>query len=79
MVQKNIFLFLFLLFIWEEPVAHLQILTVKTKAKYKFSHDHVILYANKCIYLFSIPEIHQRGYRTCHYIAVGKVQNKAKQ
>ena len=31
------------------------------------------------IYLFSIPEIHQSGYRTCHYIAVGRVQNEARQ
>ena len=30
------------------------------------------------IYLFSIPEIHQRGYRTCQYIAVGWVQNEAR-
>jgi len=41
MVQKTFF------FIWKEPIAHLQILTVKTKAKYKFSHDHVILYTKK--------------------------------
>jgi len=30
------------------------------------------------IYLFSIPEIHQSGYGTCHYIATGRVQNKSK-
>jgi hypothetical protein len=25
-------------------------------------------------YLFIIPEIHQSGYRTCHYIIIGRVQ-----
>jgi len=33
----------------------------------------------KFIYLFSIPEIRQSGYRTCYYIAVGRVQNEARQ
>jgi hypothetical protein len=28
---------------------------------------------------FSIPEIHQSGYRTCHYITAGKVQNESLQ
>jgi len=41
------YLFIYFLFIWEELIAHLQILTVKMKAKYKFSHDHVILYTKK--------------------------------
>ena len=29
------------------------------------------------IHLFSIPEIHQSGYRTCHYITTGVVQNES--
>ena len=29
--------------------------------------------------LFSIPEIHQSGYTTCHYITTGKVQNESLQ
>lgn len=27
--------------------------------------------------LFSIPEIRQSGYTTCHYITTGKVQNES--
>jgi hypothetical protein len=33
-------------------------------------HQHV---EATFIYLFSIPEIHQSGYRTCHYITIGRV------
>ena len=29
--------------------------------------------------LFSIPEIHQSGYRTSHYITMGIVQNESLQ
>ena len=29
--------------------------------------------------LFSIPEIHQSGYRTCQYITIGMVQNECQQ
>jgi hypothetical protein len=29
------------------------------------------------IHLFSIPEIHKSGYRTCHYITIGTVQNES--
>ena len=33
---------------------------------YDHNHDH----------LFSIPEIHQSGYRTCQYITTNTVQNE---
>ena len=42
-------------------------------------YSFIILLFYLFIYLFSIPEIHQSGYRTCHYIAVGRVQNEARQ
>jgi len=29
------------------------------------------------IHLFSIPEIHQSGFRTCHWITTGTVQNES--
>jgi len=41
--------------------------------------EYVIYFFFLFIYLFSIPEIHQSGYRTCHYIAVGRVQNETRQ
>jgi len=34
---------------------------------------------NNYYYLFSIPEIHQSGYTTCHYIKTGTVQNESRQ
>jgi len=34
---------------------------------------------NNNIYLFSIPEIHQIGYRTCQYITINMVQNECRQ
>ena len=37
----------------------------------KPSHNHN--------HLFSIPEIHQRGYKTCQYITTNTVQNESLQ
>ena len=34
---------------------------------------------NNYNHLFSIPEIHQRGYRTCQYITTNTVQNESLQ
>jgi len=35
-------------------------------------HGPLLIY-----YLFIIPEIHQSGYRTCHYIIIGRVQKES--
>ena len=45
--NKKSFLLLFLLVTWEEPIAQPQILTVKVKVKYEFSHEYIILYIEK--------------------------------
>ena len=41
----------------------------KTVIPYNHNHNH----------LFSIPEIHQSGYRNCQYITTNTVQNESLQ
>jgi len=42
-------------------------------------NDHIIeqVFIHSFVHLFSIPEIHQSGYRTCHYITTGIAQNES--
>ena len=64
---------------------HTQAMTVLNLRTNYYSHYGIMLIKeHKCYnhnhnYLFSIPEIHQRGYRTCQYITTNTVQNESLQ
>jgi hypothetical protein len=55
---------------------------VKFEDIHQMAEIHKWMCAVKVLYhnhLFSIPEIHQSGYRTCQYITTNTVQNESLQ